>query len=105
MPLYNILTCGGWEGGSGYIGSGSCIKARVGLVILFFIIAIIRKWGGEEMGLDYNFWLGLLFGIVPYLLIITFTGSFKIALVAGLLGGVAGGYFGGIMFGGSEGGY
>jgi len=102
MP-YNILTCGGWEAKVGsYIGGGSCIKARLGLVLLFFIICLIRKWGGEEMGLSFSLLFGCIGGLVPYFLIVTLIGSFKIAMVVGLLGGLAGGYLGGMMFGGGE---
>ena len=101
--VYNLATCGGWTAKVGsYVGSSSCIQGRVGLVLLFFIIAIARKWGGEEIGLEFNFWTGILFGIVPYLLIIFLTGSMKFAMVLGLLGGILGGYLGGAMFGGSD---
>ena len=56
MALYNLLTCSGWEAKVGsYVGGSGCIKSRIGLVVLFFIIAVLRKWGGEEVGLDYNF--------------------------------------------------
>ena len=105
MP-YNLLTCSGWEGKvASYIGSSGCIKSRLGIVVLFFIIAVMRKWGGEEIGLDFSFVGALLFGLLPYFLLVTFFGSFKIALVAGLVGAVIGGYLGGAIFGGSEGGY
>jgi len=103
MPLHNIISCSGWESKVGsYVGDSGCVKARLGLVLLFFIIAIVRRWGGEEMGLSFSFLFGLIGGLVPYFLIVIFTGSFKIALVVGLLGGLAGGYLGGIMFGGGE---
>ena len=102
---YNLLSCSGFGTGSGYIGSMGCIQGRVGLVLLFFLVAIIRKWGGEEIGADYNFWLGLLFSIIPYFITVTIFGNFKIALVIGLVGALAGGYLGGMLFGGSEDGY
>ena len=106
MALYNLLTCSGWEAKVGsYVGGSGCIKSRIGLVVLFFIIAVLRKWGGEEVGLDYNFLMGLILGLIPYIVVITIFGSFKIALVVGLLGGVLGGYFGGMLFGGSDDGY
>jgi len=103
MSPYNMLSCGGWEAKVGsYVGSSSCIKARIGLVFLFFIIAVVRKWGGEEIGLSFSFLFGIIAGMLPYFLIITFTGSFKIAMVVGLLGGLAGGYLGGMLFGGGD---
>ena len=107
MP-YNIITCQGpnWTSNVGsYIGGSECIKSKIGVVLLFFIICLIRKWGGEEIGLDFNFLFSLIFSIIPYIMIVTIFGSFKIALVVGLVGGLAGGYFGGILFGGSEEGY
>ena len=100
--VYNLLSCSGFGRGTGYVGSMGCIQGRVGLVILFFLVAIIRRWGGEEMGLDYNFLLGLIGAIIPYLIVVTLTGSFKMAFLVGLGGALLGGYFGGMLFGGSE---
>ena len=102
MGIYNILSCKGWEVGTSYIQAGGCMKARLGLVFLFFVIAIIRKWGGEEVGLEYSFLFGLILGLVPYFLVVTFTGSFKIAMVVGLAGAIIGGYLLGSIFGGGE---
>jgi hypothetical protein len=103
--MYNLISCGGWESQvAGYIGSGSCIKARLGLVILFFIIALIRKWGGEEMGMSFSFLFALVGGILPYVIVISLFGSFKIALVIGIVGALVGGYGMG-MITGEEGGY
>ena len=102
MP-YNILTCSGFaEGAGGWVASSSCTKGRLGLVLLFFIIALIRKWGGEEIGLSFSFLLALLGGILPYFIVITLLGSFKIAFMIGLGGALAGGYLGGMMMGGEE---
>jgi hypothetical protein len=101
---YNILSCSGWEseGASSFVGSAPCIKSRIGLVVLFFLIALIRKWGGEEIGLDFSFVLGLLGGIGAYLITITISGSFKWALILGIGGALLLGYGGGLIFGGSE---
>jgi len=106
MPIYNLLSCSGFtEGAGGWVASTGCLQGRIGLVLLFFIVALVRKWGGEEIGMDFNFAFGLILSLIPYLLVITFFGSFKIALVIGLVGMLAGGYGGGIIFGGSEGDY
>ena len=103
MGLYNLISCAGFsDKASGYVASSGCFQGRMGFVLLFFIVAILRKWGGEEVGLEYNFLLGLVFSLVPYCLVVTFTGSTKIAIVVGLIGAAAGGYFGGLLFGGSE---
>jgi len=102
MP-YNILSCSGWEeAGSGMIGSSPCIKAKLGFVILFFIIAVVRKWGGEEAGIAFSFLFALVGGLLPYFILITIFGSFKLALIIGLIGGLGGGYLGGLFFGDGE---
>ena len=102
MP-YNIISCAGFASqGTGFLASLSCIKARLGLVFLFFIIALIRKWGGEEAGIGFSFLFSLLFGISSYLIIVTIFGSFKIAMLVGLALAVVGGYGAGIWFGGEE---
>ena len=102
MP-YNIINCQGWEEvGTGWVANSPCLKARIGLVLLFFIIAIVRKWGGEEVGLSFSFLFALIGGILPYFIIITIFGSFKFAMVSGLIGELAGGYLGGMFFGGGE---
>lgn len=99
--VYNLLTCGGWEGKVGsFVASSDCLMSRLGLVILFFFIAIVRKWGGEEMGIEFNFIFSLVFGIIPYILIVFLVGSFKIALVAGIAGSLIGGYGAGVVGGG-----
>lgn len=100
---YNLISCSGWEAtGSGWVGSAPCIKAKIGIVLLFFVICLIRKWGAEEIGIGFSLLFGLIGGLVPYFLIITIFGSFKAALVIGLVGGLAGGYLGGMFFGGEE---
>ena len=100
---YNLMTCSGWEeAGSGFVGSLPCMKARLGLVFLFFIIAIVRKWGGEEVGLGFSFVFSLLLGIIPYLFIVVIFGSFKVAMIVGLAGALIGGYGAGIFFGGED---
>jgi len=103
MPLHNLATCSGWATDSmGYIAAGGCMKSRLGLVLLFFIIALIRKWGSEEVGLDFNFLLALVGGLGSYFMIVTILGSFKIAMVVGLICALVLGYGGGLLFGGSE---
>jgi len=101
---YNLLSCSGWDAGSvgSWVGSGSCIKAKLGVVILFFIVAIIRKWGGEEVGMDFSFLLGLVGGLGSYLVVVTIFGSFKLAMGIGFLGALILGYGGGQIFGGGE---
>lgn len=101
--MYNLLTCGGFtETVGSWIASAPCMKGRIGLVILFFFIAIVRKWGGEEIGLGFNFLFALIFGLVSYFIIITIFGSFKIAFIVGAGAGLVGGYGAGFFMGGDE---
>ena len=57
--VYNILSCGGFETGAGWVAGGGCLSSRLGLVFLFFLVAVIRKWGAEEMGIDFSFFVGI----------------------------------------------
>jgi hypothetical protein len=66
----------------------------LGLVILFLLIAVLRKWVFEALDYPFNFILGEAGGIVGYILIYGFTGSYKIALGAGIIFGLVAGYFG-----------
>lgn len=97
MP-YNLLTCAGFAEQAGWVASSACLKARIGVVIIFFMLAMIRKWGGEEIGISFNFLISLVAGILSYLIIVTITGSFKIAFLVGLVAGLVGGYGGGMFF-------
>lgn len=100
---YNILNCQGWATeATGYVASGSCMKARLGIVILFFGIAVLRKWGGEEIGISFSFLFALLLGLLPYFIVVTIFGSFKLAMGIGIFGALIGGYGGGMFFGGEE---
>lgn len=102
--MFNPLTCQGFSDittGS-WVASGSCLKARLGFIILFFVISFVRRWGGEEVGLNFSFLFGLIGGMLPYLIIIFIFGSFKAAMIIGLIGMLIGGYGGGIFFEGGE---
>jgi len=71
-----------------------CSMALLGIVILFFVIAALRKWLFEAMDYPFSFWLGIIGGIVTYIIVYGFTGSYKISLIVGLIAGLAAGYFG-----------
>jgi len=107
--FYNLLSCTGFltntsanMGPVGFDIGSPCMLSKLGLVILFFIIAITRKWGGEEMGIDFNFWWAAGLGIGLYILAVTFTGSTKLAMILGILGMLIGGYAMGFFTGGSD---
>jgi hypothetical protein len=100
--MYNIISCAGFEAAEGFFTTGGCMAARLGIVILFFVIAMIRKWGAEEWGIPFNFFAGLIGGLVSYFIVVTITGGFKFAFLIGLIVSVALGYGSGYIFGGSD---
>jgi hypothetical protein len=103
MP-YNLISCAGFCETTGWVACSPCLKAKLGIVILFFILAILRKWGGEEVGLSFSFLFALIGGLLPYFIVVIIFGSFKIAMVVGILGGLAGGYLMGMVLGDEGGG-
>ncbi|MFA5396174.1 MAG: hypothetical protein WC346_09230 [Methanogenium sp.] len=111
MQLYNLLSCKGFITeeitSKVSLNFGACASARLILVLIFFLNAIVRKWGGEEIGFEYNFWAGLTGGILGYLIPLMFTGNIKISFVIGLVAMLLGGYLGGSIFGdgNEDGGY
>ena len=97
---YNIISCAGFsEAQTGLVASAPCMKSRIGLVILFFLIAVIRKWVFEAFEIPFNFIIGLVGGVVGYLVIVSLFGNFKLALVGGLAIGLALGYFSNLIIG------
>ena len=103
FQLYNVLSCKGFETSEGLgLTFGPCAQAKLGFVFLFFINALLRKWIGETMGIEYSFWGGMAGGFLGYLILITIFGNFAIAFVVGLVGIGLGGFLGGAIFGGSE---
>jgi len=105
MGLYNLLSCKGFGAEAiekTTLSFGPCAGARLGLVALFFINALVRKWGGEEVGLDYNFWLGFAGGFLGYVITITFSGMVGLSMIIGIVAMLLGGYFGGSLFGGGD---
>lgn len=103
LGFYNLLSCKGFETSDAVgISFGACAQAKLGMVLLFFLTAMVRKWGGEEIEMDFSFAGGLIGGLFSYFIIISFLGAFKIALVAGIIGMLIGGYLGGTLFGEEE---
>lgn len=95
FTLHNMMSCDGFTTDIG----GGCTMAWVGMVILFFIIALVRKWIGEEMGIGFNFWAGIVGGYGAYIIIISIFGSMTWALIAGVIGMAIGGFLLGIFMG------
>jgi hypothetical protein len=112
LGIFNMLSCSGWDIGQATnlgpisfdIGS-PCMMAKLGMVLLFFIIALIRKWGAEEWGIPFSFWWATGAGMLAYIIAVTFTGSFKFAMLAGIVAMGIMGYIVGPNLDGGEGGY
>jgi len=108
--IYNCLNCAGFQTSATNMGPISfdigspCMMAKLGVVILFFLIALIRKWGAEEWGIPFSFLWSCILGMGLYIIAITFTGSTKLAMLCGIAGMLFGGYLGGSLFGDQSGG-
>lgn len=103
IEAYNILSCKGFDTADKVgLSFGNCAKAKLVLVVLFFINAFIRKWIGEEIGIEYSFWGGLGGSVLAYLILVGITGNIMVAFVAGVIGMAVGGFLGGQIFGGGD---
>lgn len=103
IQAYNMLSCKGFETAESVgLTFGPCAQAKIIAVVLFFINAFIRKWVGEEMGVDYSFFGGLGGSMVAYILIISITGSVLISFIVGMIGMLVFGFLGGRIFGGGD---
>ena len=106
IQIHNVISCKGFETADKVgLTFGPCAQAKLGLVFLFFINALIRKWVGEEMGIDYSFWGGLGGGCVAYLVVISIFGHFWASFIAGMVGMLVFGFLGGVISSGGDGGY
>lgn len=104
MGLYNLLSCNGFGDAveKTTMQFGDCAGARLALVGLFFLNALVRKWGAEEIGVEYNFWLGLAGAFLGYIIVITISGMIGLSMLIGIAAMLVGGYFGGSILGGGE---
>jgi len=99
--VYNPLTCAGWataDAGMRVSMGGPCMMSKLLAVILFFVFALIKKWGGEEAGLEFSLVASSIVGILAFLIIVILTGGIKIPFIIGVAAGVAAGYGGGAIF-------
>jgi len=105
MKLYNLFSCKGFIEANEKLTmdiGGPCSSAKLVLVALFFLNALTRKWLGEEIGVDYNFWMGLGGAIIGYILPLTFTGKIGLSFIIGIVAMLIGGYLGSYIFGGGS---
>lgn len=98
MNTCNIFSGAGF--GTKFMGPWS--KALLGLALLFFILALAKKWLFESMDLPFNLIVGEVVGVIAYMVTANLSCSSPLALVIGLAAGAAGGYFGAGLFGGSD---
>lgn len=103
FQLYNVLSCKGFET-SESIGMtfGPCAQAKIILVVLFFISALVRKWVGESMGFEYSFLWGTLGSLISCFVVLTLTGNIMIGFIVGMVGMIIFGFLGGQIFGGGD---
>ena len=94
--MCNILTGSGFD--TSFMGGWSI--ALLGIAILFFVIAIARKFLGDEMGVPFSFIGALVLGFIPYLVITSIFCSGKWGLLAGLVGAAIGALGAGSIIGG-----
>lgn len=92
----NIMTGLGF--GSDFFGALG--MAWLGMVFLFFVIVLARKWLGEEMGIGFSTVGAFVGGYLPYIIIVSITCQFKWAILAGVGGFIAGAYLIGMFTGG-----
>jgi len=93
------MTCSGL--GTSFLGG--CSMAWIGVVILFFLVVFARRYLGEEAGIPFSFIGSIIGAFGGYIILLTFTCSYKIALVGGIVGIAILGIFLSNLFG--EGGY
>jgi len=96
MEICNLMTGTGF----GTEMFGELAMAWVGMVILFFIIVLARKWAGEKMGLGFSSIGAFAGGYLSYIIVVTLTCSFRWSIVAGLIGFIVGAYLIGMFTGG-----
>lgn len=94
LALYNLMSGGGFEGGaysSLWIKSWVAVIA-LAIVPLFDLLLKVKENSGlPEPPVPFNY-QGALLGALVAIITITFTGSFKIGFILGLIGFGVGGY-------------
>jgi hypothetical protein len=94
-----MMTCSGF--GTSFFGG--CTLVWVVLAILVFLCLIVRRQLTDWTDFPFNIVGGMVGTIIPYVLMVTFTGSYKWGFLIGIAGMFAGGYFGSIFLGESGG--
>lgn len=97
MGLCNIMTGAGFD--TSFLGGLS--MAWFGMVLIFFIIVFARKWLGEEAGMSFSIIGAFSLGYLSYIITVSLSCSYKIALIVGLICAGVGAYVVGPMLGDS----
>jgi len=92
------MTCGGF----GSEVFGGCTIAWLVLAVLVFVALIARRQIIEYTDIPFNIIGAMAGALLPFLIIISFTGNNKWSFLAGLIGTFIGGYAGGLILGESE---
>ena len=88
MVSCNLMTGTGFDLGL-FGGFG---MAWFGIVILFFLIALIRRWVGEGMDVPFNMLWSVVIGVLAYIIVVSLSCSTKWSLLAGIIGMLIGGF-------------
>lgn len=100
---YNLLTGKGFitatSGANGWFGNIALIKARLAMVFIIFLMAILNKWVFGMFGMAFNSWIAMAGGVITYIIVISIFGAFKIAFAIGLVAGIILGILGGSTVG------
>jgi len=86
--MNNIMSCQGFSN-PGFMGD--CSLAWLAIAVLVFLVLIEKKQLGENAGTGYNIFAGFGGALLPALIIISFFGSAKWALIGGVIGSLLGG--------------
>lgn len=84
----NLMSCQGFEN-TGLMGN--CSLAWLAIAVLILVVLIERKQLGDNLEIGYNIFAGFGGALLPAIIIITFFGSAKWALLGGLIGSLLGG--------------
>jgi len=91
----NMMTGNGFD--TNFLGGFS--MAWLGVVILFFIVVLARRWIGEEMDIPCNLIGGMIGAFLPYMIIVYITCSYKWGLLGGIIGAIVGAFLLGNIIG------
>jgi len=86
--MNNLMSCQGFSN-PGFMGD--CSLAWLAIAVLVFLVLIEKKQIDENLGTGYNIFAGFGGALLPAIIIITFFGSAKWALLGGLIGSLLAG--------------